>query len=66
MKRFAFPREQRCPACKGTFSDAEQRIEYDPVVVITCPHCQVMLWRPGLDDQSSLFVFNPDADRDGI
>lgn len=66
MKMFEFPDEQTCPGCKGTFSSAPLKEEYDPVVVITCPHCSAMLWRPGLDEASPLFPFDPSDDPDAF
>jgi len=62
---FKFPEEQRCPKCGGRFAAAERRTQYDPVVVVLCPHCSVMLWLPGLDG-NTLYVFDPDVDSDGI
>ena len=66
MKMFEFPAEQTCPSCQGTFTSAQQKEEYQPVIVIACPHCSEMLWRPGLDDASALFKFDPNADDGGI
>jgi len=63
---FQFPSEQTCPRCSGKFESAERKTEYDPVVVVACPHCAELLWRPGLDDASPLYPFDPDADAGGI
>ena len=60
-----FPKEQTCPKCGGHFSAAERQTQYDPVVVVLCPHCSVMLWLPGLDGET-LYVFDPNVDADGI
>jgi hypothetical protein len=65
-KTIDFPAEQACPLCQGRFRRAELKTEYDPVVVILCPHCNKLLWRPGLDASSSLFAFDPNADAGGI
>ena len=66
MKMFEFPDEQTCPVCQGKFRSAPLKEDYDPVVVVTCPHCSDMLWRPGLDEHSPLFKLDPDADAGGI
>lgn len=66
MSTFKFPEEVTCPQCHGRFQSADRRDEYNPVVVVVCPHCGVMLWRPGLDETSPLFTFDPDADAGGI
>jgi len=66
MKLFAFPAEQTCPCCQAHFREAEKRAQYEPVVVVACPTCGKLLWRPGLDDASSLFPFDPDADAGGL
>jgi hypothetical protein len=66
MKMFEFPIEQACPGCQGTFKSAPLKEEYQPVIVIACPHCSEMLWRPGLDANSILFKFDPNADVGGI
>jgi len=66
MKLHDFPEEQTCPHCAGRFARAERRAEYEPVIVIVCPSCARLLWRPGLDDSSPLFPFDPDADAGGI
>jgi len=66
MSMFDFPEEQTCPQCQKTFLQAEHCQEYSPIVVVRCPHCSTMLWRPGLDASSRLFVFDPDADEGGI
>ncbi len=62
----AFNRERTCPLCKGTFSKAELKPEFDPTVVVTCPKCGKLLWRPGSDENSELFPFDPNADAGGI
>ncbi len=68
MKLFDFPDEQTCPLCQARFRQAEKRTQYEPVVVVVCPKCGKLLWRPGLDEGagSSLFPFDPDADAGGI
>ncbi len=66
MKDFEFPEEQKCPSCSNTFRTAKQKSEYEPVVVVVCPHCSEILWRPGLDENSPLFKFDPNADAGGI
>jgi len=66
MKMLDFPEEQSCPLCGARFLKAELRSEFHPVVVVNCPQCGKMLWRPGLDDTSRLFPFDADADAGGI
>ena len=66
MKRHVFPDEQSCPICHARFREAEKRSEYEPVIVVVCPQCEKLLWRPGLDDTATLYPFNPDADEGGI
>jgi hypothetical protein len=66
MSAFEFPEEKTCPKCGGTFTKAELKSDYDPIVVVTCPHCSILLWRPGSDESSRLFVFDPEADAGGI
>ncbi len=66
MKPFTFPAEQSCPHCHGRFTQAMRRSEFEPVVVVVCPQCSQLLWRPGIDDTSRLFPFDPDADAGGI
>ena len=66
MATFTFDAERTCPHCQATFLEAELKTEYDPVVVVTCPKCGAMLWRPGSDESSPLFPYDPDADAGGI
>ena len=66
MKTHTFPEEQTCPTCQGKFGSAELKEEYDPVVVFTCPHCSDLLWKPGLDENSPIYKFDPNADEGGI
>ena len=66
MGSFTFNRERTCPGCQGTFSAAEQLTEHDPLVVVTCPHCEAVLWRPGSDEDSDLYPYDPNADSGGI
>ena len=54
---YSFSSEQRCPSCQAVFSKAEQKKEHDPVIVVVCPKCGTMLWRPGFDEDSPLVVF---------
>jgi len=61
-----FREEQTCPRCGGKFIQAELKHEYQPVVVVSCPHCSQLLWRPGLEEGSPVFPFDPDADAGGI
>lgn len=68
-----FPTEQTCPSCGGTFRSAELKEEFvqgsvaaGEAPVVTCPHCSTLLWRPGLDPETPLFPFDPDADEGGI
>jgi hypothetical protein len=63
---FSFNRQRSCPACGKAFSEAEQKAEFDPVIVVVCPGCQKLLWRPGSDEDSELVIYDPDADAGGI
>ena len=63
---FTFPEEKSCPECRAAFSEAEQKAEYAPVVVVVCPKCGTLLWRPGFDEGSPLCRFDPNADQGGI
>lgn len=65
MSRFEFPSEQSCPGCKTKITSAELMSEYHPVVVVSCPSCQMLLWKPGLDETGEIFEFDPDAE-DGL
>jgi len=73
MTMHDFPDEQTCPTCRGTFTSAPLKDEFvqgalrpGEAPVVSCPHCGVLLWRPGLDPLSGLFPFDPDADQGGI
>ena len=59
---YTFNAEQKCPACSAIFSKAELKKEHDPVVVVVCPECGIMLWRAGFEEDSKLFEFDPNAD----
>jgi len=70
---FVFPKQQTCPKCGGVFTSAPLKPEFvqgsvdaGEAPVVTCPHCQTLLWRPGLDPETPLFPFDPDADSGGI
>lgn len=63
---FTFNRERTCPACNAKISSAEQKPEYDPVVVVVCPKCNKLLWRPGSDEDANLVIYDPNADAGGI
>ena len=60
-----FSEERTCPACSAKFTSAQQKEEYAPVIVIVCPSCSKLLWRPGFDQDSALVEFDPNAN-DGI
>ena len=66
MATFTFDSERECPKCKATFSQAEQDTQYDPVIVVTCPSCGETLWRPGSEESSPLFPYDPNADAGGF
>ena len=66
MSHYEFPTEQSCPECQGAITRAELKPEYDPVVVVQCPNCQALLWKPGLDNTGPIFTFDPDANEDSI
>jgi len=66
MAEFEFDAERTCPKCSATFSKAEQKTEYDPVIVVVCPGCGQILWRPGSEESSPLFPYDPDADAGGL
>ncbi len=66
MAEYQFDAERSCPKCKATFLKAEQKAEFDPVIVVVCPKCGQILWRPGSEINSPLFPFNPDADKGGL
>jgi hypothetical protein len=61
-KTIKFPAEQSCPLCAGRFLQAESMPEYEPVVIVSCPHCAKLLWRAGLEETSTLVPFDPSAD----
>jgi len=66
MDKFDFEKERACPLCKGKFTSATAEPKYDPVLVVICPHCEKLLWRPGLEQDGRLYPFDPDADAGGI
>ncbi len=66
MADFTFDGERTCPKCKATFHEAPQKSEYEPVIVVTCPSCGEILWRPGSEESSPLFPYDPDADAGGF
>ena len=66
MAEFSFDSPRECPKCKASFDKAELDAKYDPVVVVHCPGCNAMLWRPGSDETSPLFPYDPDADAGGF
>ncbi len=66
MASYSFNRARTCPVCKAVFQSAEQKPEYDPVVVVICPTCGKLLWRPGSDEDAELVVYDPNADAGGI
>ncbi len=63
---YSFNRPRTCPHCKKAFGKAEQKPEHDPLVVVVCPGCGKLLWRPGSDEDSELFPYDPNADAGGI
>ena len=62
MVEHTFDAPRTCPACETEFSSAELKRDYHPVIVVSCPECGKLLWRPGFDDSSRLFVFDPNAE----
>jgi len=64
--QFKFNAERKCPACGAVFSSAEQRTEFDPVIVVVCVKCGKLLWRPGSDENAALVIYNADKDAGGI
>lgn len=62
MAQYTFDAPRICPVCNTEFLNAEQKKEFHPVVVVSCPQCGKLLWRPGFDKDSKLFVFDPNAD----
>lgn len=66
MAEFTFDGERACPECGTKFTKAEQLTQYDPVVVVKCPSCSAVLWRPGSEESSPLFPYDPDADAGGL
>ncbi len=63
---FTFNRERTCPACKAKFTKVVRKDEFDAAVVVECPQCKKLLWRPGSDEDSELFLYNADQDAGGI
>jgi hypothetical protein len=63
---FSFDSERECPKCGQTFHTAEQKTEYEPVVVVVCPGCGGLLWRPGLETDAQLHPYDPSADAGGL
>ena len=63
---FTFNAERKCPACSAAFVAAERKTEFDPVVVVVCPKCGKLLWRPGSDEGAALVLYNADKDAGGI
>jgi hypothetical protein len=66
MKTIVFRPERACPLCGAEISSAPLLERYEPVVVISCPGCNQMLWRPGLDEEAPLHAFDPSPDDDAI
>lgn len=64
--QFKFNADRKCPACGAIFGAAEQKPEFDPVIVVVCPKCGKLLWRPGSDENAALVIYNPDKDAGGI
>jgi predicted Zn finger-like uncharacterized protein len=62
MAQYKFDAPRTCPACHAEFLAAEQQKEFHPVIVVRCPQCGKLLWRPGFDADSKLFLFDPNAD----
>ncbi len=64
MKTFTFENEKACPDCGGKVTTVELKPEFDPVAVFGCPHCGVLLWKPGLDpnDETPLVRFEADTE----
>ena len=61
MAQHTFDGPRECPECKASFTAAEQKPEFTPVIVVTCPNCGALLWLPGLEG-TALYPFDPDAD----
>jgi predicted RNA-binding Zn-ribbon protein involved in translation (DUF1610 family) len=66
MSAYTFKRERTCPVCKATFASAEQKVEFDPVIIVLCPKCGRLLWRAGCEEDAPLVVFDPTSDSGGI
>lgn len=66
MAEFTFDGDRACPKCQATFLKAELLPEFDPVVVVKCPQCGETLWRPGSEESSPLFPYDPNADAGGL
>lgn len=66
MAEFTFESDRTCPSCGATFKQAPHRPEFEPVVIVSCPACAKLLWRPGSDEGAALVVYDPNADAGGI
>ncbi len=66
MPEFDFKTQRQCPSCQAAFVKAPLRPEFEPVVIVACPSCQKLLWRPGSDENAALVVYDPSADAGGI
>jgi hypothetical protein len=66
VAEFTFNAERKCPACAKSFAKAEQKNEFEPVIVVVCPGCAKLLWRPGSEDTAALVLYNPEQDAGGI
>lgn len=58
---YTFKVDQKCPACGASFRQAMLKKEHDPVVIVVCPRCATLLWRPGSEEDVDLVVFKAQA-----
>jgi predicted RNA-binding Zn-ribbon protein involved in translation (DUF1610 family) len=66
MPSFTFNSQRRCPSCGASFTEAPLKPEFEPVVIVACPSCGQLLWRPGSDESAPLVLYDSNADAGGI
>ena len=66
MAETLFDPPRPCPMCKYELDRAEQKKEFEPVIVVVCPSCSALLWRAGYESDSPLVPFDPYQDEGGI